>query len=199
MESEFVPRKNVLEKLNIHYHTLYRMIERGDIEYITIGKKNYYNLNKYLLSEGIINNDKRKNICYCRVSSPKQKNDLGKQIDYMKLKYPNHEIISDIGSGLNYKRKGLVKLIDMAIKGEIKELVIAYKDRLMRFGYEIMEDLIKKYSKGEIKILNKTEEQTPQEEMTKDIISIMNVYVAKVNGLRKYKKKITNEIKNKSE
>lgn len=82
------------------------MIERGDIEYITIGKKNYYNLNKYLLSEGIINNDKRKNICYCRVSSPKQKNDLGKQIDYMKLKYPNHEIISDIGSGLNYKRKG---------------------------------------------------------------------------------------------
>lgn len=175
------------------------MIERGDIEYITIGKKNYYNLNKYLLSEGIINNDKRKNICYCRVSSPKQKNDLGKQIDYMKLKYPNHEIISDIGSGLNYKRKGLVKLIDMAIKGEIKELVIAYKDRLMRFGYEIMEDLIKKYSKGEIKILNKTEEQTPQEEMTKDIISIMNVYVAKVNGLRKYKKKITNEIKNKSE
>ena len=65
----------------------------------------------------------------------------------------------------------------------------------MRFGYEIIENLIKKYSKGEIKIINQTEEETPEEEITKDILSIMNVYVAKINGLRKYKKKITNEIK----
>lgn len=127
MDQNFVPRKKVLEKLNVHYHTLYRMIERGEMEYITIGKKNFYNLDKYLRTNGIINNDKRKNICYCRVSSSKQRPDLIRQIEFMKSNYPNYEIISDIGSGLNYNRKGLLKIIDMAINGEIRELVIAIK------------------------------------------------------------------------
>ena len=113
----------------------------------------------------------------------KQKYDLDRQIKYMRDKYPENEIIYDIGSGLNYNRKGLRRIIDMAINGEINELVIAYKDRLTRFGYEIIEYLIEKYSGGKIKIINKKEEETPTEEITKDIIAIMNVYVAKINGL----------------
>jgi len=86
----------------------------------------------------------------------------------------------------------------MSINGEIEELVIAYKDRLTRFGYEMIEYLIEAYSKGRIIIENKNEEETPTEELTKDIISIMNVYVAKNNGLRKYKKKIV-EVVNKND
>ena len=78
--------------------------------------------------------------------------------------------------------------------GEIEELIIAYKDRLTRFGYEMLEFLINKYSNGKIIIINNDEEQTPTEELTKDIISIMNVYVAKINGLRKYKNQIKNDI-----
>jgi predicted site-specific integrase-resolvase len=86
----------------------------------------------------------------------KQKYDLDRQIKYMRDKYPENEIIYDIGSGLNYNRKGLrIIIIDMAINGEINELVIAYKDRLTRFGYEIIEYLIEKYSGGKIKIINK--------------------------------------------
>ena len=76
-----------------------------------------------------------------------------------------------------------------AINGEIEELVIAYKDRLKRFGYEMIEWLITKYSNGRIIIINKEEEETPVEELTKDIVLIMNVYVAKMNGLRRYKNK----------
>ena len=72
--------------------------------------------------------------------------------------------------------------------------MIAYKDRLTRFGYELIENIIKNNSDGKIIVLNKTEENTPTEEMTKDIIAIMNVYVAKINGLRKYKKKMKEEI-----
>jgi predicted site-specific integrase-resolvase len=75
----------------------------------------------------------------------------------------------------------------MAIKGELGEVVITYKDRLTRFGYEMIEYIIEKYSRGKIIIVNKKEEDTPVDEMTKDIVSIMNVYVAKMNGLRKYK------------
>ena len=112
----------------------------------------------------------------------------------MKKEYPYHEIITDIASGLNYEREGLKKIIRYAIKGEINEVVVAYKDRLTRFGYELIEWLIKENSNGSIKILNNNEELTPTEEITKDIITIMNVYVAKVNGLRKYKKHIKNEI-----
>jgi predicted site-specific integrase-resolvase len=128
------------------------------------------------------------------VSSSKQKEDLKRQIEYMTIKYPTYEIISDIGSGLNFKREGLNKIIDGAIKGEIEIIVVAYKDRLARFGYELVEKIIKDYSNGIIKIENKKEEETPEDEISKDILAIMNVYVAKMNGLRKYKKQIKQTI-----
>jgi putative resolvase len=190
---EYVSRKETLKSLKIHYQTLYRMKERGEIETITIGKRTLYNLDKYLREKSIMKKEKRK-VCYCRVSSAKQKEDLERQINYMKQKYPEYEIIKDIGSGLNFGRKGLLEILEGGINGEIEEIIIAYKDRLARIGYEIIEWIIKKYSKGKIIIINKKEEETPKEEMTKDVLSILNVYVAKVNGLRKYKEKIRNDI-----
>lgn len=191
---EYVKRKEVLKTLGISYPTLYRMADKGEIESMKIGGHTLYNLTKYLRNKEIGKKTKEK-ICYCRVSSRKQKEDLMRQIEYMKEKYPEHRIISDIGSGLNYNRQGLREIIDKAINGEIEEVVIAYKDRLTRFGYEMIEYMIEKYSGGKIKIINKEEEQTPAEEITKDIVAIMNVYVAKMNGLRKYKKEICDEIK----
>jgi len=171
------------------------MIEREEIETVKIGKMTLYNLNKFLKNEGVVVQKEKKNICYCRVSSRKQSGDLERQIKYMKEKYPNHEIISDIGSGLNFERKGLQKLMELGIKGEINEIRLTYKDRLARIGYELIEWIIKKYSSGKIIIENKEEEKTVGEEMTKDLLSIMNIYVAKVNGLRSYKKSIKEEIK----
>jgi putative resolvase len=196
--NSYLTRKEATEILGIHYHTLYRMAEDKEIETVMIGKRQMYNVNKYLQSKKILNiNQVRRKICYCRVSSSKQKEDLKRQIDVMKQKYPNYEFISDVGSGLNMNREGLKKIIDYAIKGEIEILVIAYKDRLARFGYELIERLIKDYSNGEIKIEYKEEEQTPMEELSKDIVAIMNVYVAKMNGLRKYKKMLVDDIKSK--
>ena len=189
---EYVKRKEALRILGICYVTLYKMANNNEIETIKIGSNTLYNIKKYLREKNIIINKKK--ICYCRVSSNKQKNDLERQVKYMQEKFPTYEIIKDIGSGLNYKRKGLQLIIEKAINGEVEELIIAYKDRLTRFGYELIEDLIKKYSNGKIIILNSTEEKTPMEELTKDILSIMNVYVAKINGLRKYKREIKNEL-----
>jgi len=189
----YVPRKKVLETLGIHYQTLYNLVKRKEIESIKIGRVSVYNLDKYIKDNNILINQKEK-ICYCRVSSQKQKEDLERQINLMKELYPNHRIISDIASGLNFKRKGLEELINLAIKNQIDEVVIAYKDRLARFGFELIENIIKTHSNGKIKILNKSEEKTPSEELTEDIIAIMNVYVAKVNGLRKYEKKLTDTV-----
>lgn len=194
---KLIPRREVLKILGVHYQTLNNMAHRKEIELIKIGKKRFYNLDKYLREKGINKIVATRQICYCRVSSNKQKEDLGRQIKQMKIIYPSYEIITDIGSGLNFNRVGLIRIIDSAIKGELKELVIAYKDRLARIGYDLIEMIVNKYSNGVITILNKNEEETPQEELTKDIITIMNVYVAKINGLRKYKAPIKKEINKK--
>jgi predicted site-specific integrase-resolvase len=193
----YVPRRIVCEVLGIHYHTVYSLVKSGKLESIKLGKYNVYNLEKYMRENNIKSGEKKK-ICYCRVSSKKQKEDLKRQEDYMKYKYPYHVIISDIGSGLNFKRKGLEKIIKMGINNEIDELIITYKDRLARFGFELLEMILRDYSQCKIKIINAEEEKTPTEEMTDDIISIMNVYVAKVNGLRKYKPKVKKIMKKES-
>ena len=153
-----------------------------------------YNVEKFISQHSNVEKTKKRNICYCRVSSYGQKPYLIRQIEYMKEKYPHYEIIKDIGSGLNFKRRGFKQIIKYAINGEISELVIAYKDRLCRFGYEILEDLINEYSKGKIIILNRVD-LSPTEEMTRDLVSIINIFSARINGLRKYKKQIMN-IKN---
>jgi len=140
-------RKNATNKLGIHYHTLYAMAKRGEIEAISIGRRQMYNVDKYLKNKGVQEIEGRKRICYCRVSSRKQKDDLTNQIEVMKNKFPAYEIISDIGSGLNYNREGLRKIIDYAINGKLEILVVAYKDRLARIGYELIENLIKELLK----------------------------------------------------
>ena len=79
--------------------------------------------------------DKRR-LLYTRVSSPHQVEDLDRQIEFLKSKFPNDEVIKDIASELNWKRKGLQNILELISHGEISEIVVAYKDRLCRFGYE---------------------------------------------------------------
>ena len=186
--------KDASKILGVHWQTLRNWDTAGKIETIRMpGGKRLYNVNKYLETskthnnqEIIINSIIRKKICYCRVSTISQKSDLKHQIDLMKINYPNYEIIQDIASGLNFNRVGLNKIIKMAINKEIEEVVVVYKDRLARFGYELIEFVIKETSGGKITIVNNTFD-SPQEELTKDLVSIINVFSAKLNGMRKYK------------
>lgn len=196
---EFVGAKETTKILGIHSQTLHNWAMSGKIDYIK--KDNGYrmfNIKKFLEDNmiGDINEyiqGKRKNICYCRVSTHGQKEDLERQIKYMKEKYPKYELITDIGSGINFKRKGLNKIIEYSLKKEIGNVVVAYKDRLCRIGYDLIENLIEKVGGGKIIIENKQDE-TADEEISNDIIQILNVYSAKINGKRKYKK-----IENKNE
>ena len=186
---KYISPKNACKILGVHYKTLYKWMEDKKIEAIrTQGGKRMYNVNKYIEENTNIKKIKR-NICYCRVSTYKQKDDLNRQIEFMKREYPTYEIIKDVGSGLNFKRKGLKKLIKYTINGEINEVIIAYKDRLCRFGYNLIEHIIEEYSGGKI-IKLKEIQLSPTEEMTKDLVSIINIFSARINGLRKYKKKI---------
>jgi predicted site-specific integrase-resolvase len=124
----------------------------------------------------------RKRICYCRVSSHGQKEDLNNQIEYLRSQYPDHTIIKDIGSGLNWKRRGFSSLLDQAIKGDIEEIVITYRDRLCRFGFECVERIIN-YHGGKIVVLNR-EDTSPDKELISDLISIITSFSGRVHGLR---------------
>ena len=191
--------KETAKLLGVHQRTLYLWEAKGIIETIRIpGNKRLYNVVRFLedkkcknnVCENLdeLDNKEKLKICYVRVSSNNQKDDLERQKKLMIEKYPNYIIIEDVGSGLNLNKRGIKKIIHLAIAGKITELVIAYRDRLTRFGYELIEELIIKYSKGKITVLSENEKLEPEEEVIKDMMAIMNVYVAKMNGLRKYKK-----------
>jgi len=203
----FKGSKDASRLLGIHPRTLYIWESKGIIETIRSGPrgKRFYNVDKYFADKGIkcnldnkiitcssleeIKNKQKIKICYARVSSTGQRDDLERQKTLLKNKYPNYDLIEDIGSGINLKKKGLLEIINLAIEGKIEELVIVHKDRLARFGYELIEYLINKYSKGKITIIEKNGNIEPEEELVKDVIQIMNVFVAKINGRRKYTKK----------
>jgi len=197
MSEKFVSRQKALQTLGISPMTLLKLANDQKIEIIkTDGGQRKYNVEKYILNnkvntkviQQIKNNPVKLNLCYVRVSTLGQKSDLERQKAYMKKRYPEYEIIEDIGSGINFNRKGLRKIINLAIEGKINKLVVAYKDRLTRFGFELIEDLIKDYSNGEIIIETESDKKEPREELVDDVLQILNVYTAKMNGLRKYGK-----------
>jgi predicted site-specific integrase-resolvase len=130
--------------------------------------------------------------CYCRVSSPKQRENLKRQIQFMREQYPEAEVIKDIGSGLNYKRKGLKTLLGRAMRGEQLEIVVAHKDRLARFGFELIEWIIQQ-SCGRIVVLKQTN-LSPEQELTNDLLSILHVFSCRMHELRNYKKQVRQDL-----
>ena len=201
---EFYSGKKASELIGVHQRTLMNWDRKGLIETMrTPGNQRLYNVKKYMENNkfkcdnsNIINGcdfnieeiKERIDICYIRVSTYAQKDDLERQRIYIKEKYPNLKIIEDVGSGINFKRKGLLKIIDLIKEEKINKLIVAHKDRLARFGYDLIEYMIKTFSNGEIIIINQKDEIEPEEEMVKDVLQIMNVFTAKMNGYRKYKK-----------
>jgi len=132
-----------------------------------------------------------KTVGYCRVSSPKQKDDLERQEEnmrtYLLAQGKPFEIISDIGSGINYKRKGLQELIKGMANRSISKVVVLYKDRLTRFGFELIEYVAELYG-CEIEVIDTTE-KTEQEELVKDLVQIITVFSCKLQGKRANKAK----------
>lgn len=161
--------------------------------HVTQGGTRYYSqeqLNHFLGLKSVRKVNK-KVIGYCRVSSNKQKDDLERQIEnvktYMYAKGYQFDIITDIGSGINYNKKGLNQLIDMITNLEVEKIVVLYKDRLIRFGYEIIENLCEKYGTT-IEIIDNTE-KTEEQELVEDLIQIITVFSCRLQGKRANKAK----------
>ncbi len=159
----------------------------------TVGNQRVFNIsqNPIIKEDGKRQQDNREDYIYVRVSSKKQKDDLERQKNFMLSKFPNSKIITDIGSGLNYKRKGLRKLLDLSFKNKISRVIIFSKDRLCRFGFEMFEWL---FERNQTSILVfKSTYKTPEEEFTEDILAILQVFSCRWNGKRKYKIEVEDE------
>lgn len=125
-------------------------------------------------------------IGYCRVSSTKQKDDLERQIDNVKMYLTAQgnpfEIISDTGSGINYRKKGLQELIRRIERNEVSRVVVLYKDRLLRFGIELLEYVATLHGTA-IEVIDNTE-KTEEQELVEDLIQIVTVFSCRLQGKR---------------
>ena len=142
---------------------------------------------------------KRITIGYCRVSSYKQKDDLSRQCEnmrtYLLAQGKPFRIIQDIGSGINYRNKGLIELIELINDNRVDKVVILYKDRLLRFGAELVEEFACLHN-CEIEIIDNAE-KTEQQELVEDLIQIITVFSCKLQGRRAHKaKKLIQELAN---
>jgi len=131
----YIPLRKAVEFLGLHPNTLRKYADEGKIKSI----KNEAGQRLYDVESYRGDATRSAIICYCRVSSAKQKDDLARQIEFMRERYPDAEVIQDIGSGLNFKRKGLQALLVRFMRGDKLTIVVACRDRLCRFGFEIFE------------------------------------------------------------
>jgi excisionase family DNA binding protein len=186
--------KEVCQKLGISYRTLQSYVKKGYIQPVILqsGKWRFREEDVERLM-GIVR--KRKVVLYARVSSNTQKDDLINQVKYLEENVKDYDqVITDVGSSLNMKRKGFLKLLRMILNNEVSKVIIAYPDRLVRFGFEIIEEVCKAHN-CEIVVLNR-EDKTPEQELIEDLISILVSFSEKLQGMRKEKvKKCVEELK----
>lgn len=189
--------KDFAEKIGVTVKTLQNWDNEGTLKaQRTPTNRRYYTEKQYLEYIGQGKSSQRKVVAYARVSNAGQKDDLANQVEFLR-NYANgkgiilDEVITDIGSGLNYKRKKWNQLLDSIMSNEIDTVYITYKDRFIRFGYDWFEKLAHKFN-TQIVVLNNPD-LSPTEELTEDLVSIIHVFSCRIYGLRKYKKKIEND------
>ena len=158
----------------------------------TKGGTRYYDVAELLG----LNNESAPTLCYCRVSSHDQKSDLDRQQDmleaYCAAKGWRTQVIRDLGSGMNYRKKGLNDLLELIMKRQIKRLVISHKDRLLRFGSELIFALCE-IQGIEIVIIHQGEQPSFEEELASDVLEIITVFSARLYSSHSKKNKILME------
>ena len=180
----YIPGRKAAVQLGIHQNTLRRYSDEGRIQTIrTASGQRRYDVDAFVResSDATV-------VCYCRVSGAKQREDLVRQVCFMRERYPDAEIVSDIGGGLDFRRKGLVSLLERLHRGDKLRIVVAHRDRLARFGFELIQWLAEQNGGG-VLVLNNAD-YSPEQELTQDILAILHTFSCRLHGLRRYKNAI---------
>jgi len=177
-------------RLGLHPQTLRRYAGEGKIPYYrNAGGQRLYDVDAYLRGRAA-----PAVVCYCRVSSAKQRGDLARQVEQMQELYPDAEIVSDIAGGLNWRRKGLRTILERLHRGDKLEVVVAHRDRLARFGFELIEWLVEQNG-GQIVVLNQSD-ASPESELTEDLLAVLHTFppeADRMHGLRRYRTAIAQD------
>jgi putative resolvase len=153
--------------------------------------RRYYTHDQYLVYRGLVAQEQGLTIVYTRVSGVAQKPDLANQMKALEAYCQQHTItvdewLSDIGSGLNYKRKQFNRLMELIELGQVRRLLLAHRDRLVRFGYDYFEAFCERHH-TELVVIN-GEAMSPEQELVRDLVAIVTVFSARLPGLRSYRK-----------
>jgi len=165
-------------------------------DFLTPGGHRRYSITNLKNFTGVVaNKENKKVIAYSRVSSHDQKEDLKRQSlvlnQYCTKEFSGHEVIEDLGSGMNYKKKGLRRPISMILSGQVSDIVLTHKDRLLRFGIELI-FLICKFFGIRVHIIHQDKDLTDEQLLAFDVLEIITVFSARLYGKRSHKKvKIT--------
>jgi len=188
--------KEVCQRLGISYPTLARWVREGKIRAVRTagGKYRIPESEVRRIAEGLPVSKEVRAVIYARVSSPSQRGDLEGQIQYLtqycsSRGYRVVDVLSDIASGLKADRKGLLKLLDYVINRQIDVVVVTYRDRLTRFGFEYLEYLFRQYGVRVEAILG-DEPKDSRQELVEDLIEIVNSFAGKFYGLRSRRKRM---------
>ena len=191
---KYYSAKTVTQLLGVTAQTLRNWDKEGKLKpsYVKSNGYRYYSEESILAYTQERKTKKNLNVIgYARVSSKKQSDDLERQVnnirEYLSCKYESFDIITDIGSGINYNKPGLLKLIEKINKKEVDLIVVLYKDRLLRFGFELVEHFAN-LNNVKIEVLDKVDKNQDQE-LVEDLVQIITVFSCKIQGKRKSKTK----------
>ncbi len=189
MDGGYISGSKVKELFNVSDWTLRHWADTGKIKSLrTPGGQRRYDISSFDKSKRTPRTeDNRKIICYARVSSRGQKDDLQRQIRFLEQHCPDGIIITDIASGINWKRKGLASILELAVQGDIREVVVAARDRLCRFAFDLLERMLALHDVG-ITVLD-SERCSPEQELSEDLLSIVQIFCCRRNGKRRYTRK----------
>ncbi|MGQ4913173.1 MAG: IS607 family transposase [Candidatus Asgardarchaeia archaeon] len=177
--------------LGISKPTLIRKIKSGEVKAYRVGRE--YRIPESEIKRLLEGKTLDKVVIYARVSSRDQKEDLERQVEYLKnycssKDYQVVKILTDISSGLNENRRGLKQFFKLVEGGEVGKVVITYRDRLTRFGFKYLEQYFNSHG-VEIEVIFDDEEITPEKELVEDLLVIVTSFAGKLYGTRSHKKK----------
>lgn len=177
----WLPSRKAAAKLGLHPNTLRKYADNGTIPTIrNAAGQRLYDVGTYLRE-----NAGAATVCYCRVSSAKQRDDLERQVARMQERFPEAEIIKDVASGLNFRRKGLQALLGRLMRGDKLRVCVIHRDRLARFGIDLIRFLIEQNG-GELLVLDPYVESSKEAELTQDLLAILHHFSCRMHGSRSH-------------
>ena len=201
-KSQYISIREATLLTGINAQTLRKMGDEGKIKcYKTFSGQRKFDKN-YLekmcnctSNDDQISENTKQNFIYARVSSKKQLDDLSRQVEFIKKSRPEYSSyipITDIASGVNFNRKGLGEILDASLRGSIGEVIVAHRDRLSRFGFDLIKLIIEKQG-GKITVLDDQQNKSSEQELSEDLLSIIHIFSCRQMERRSYKIKKDNQ------